>query len=118
MVNSLRNIFLLVLAVLALPLITLLIPIGFVLRKFDTEYLKTVAIGIDQYGGSVLYNQENFTVSSYTYLLCRKKNNKLACYFMKFIDLLFGKDHCMKSFNWEIENDLSFFSYVEKVKGL
>ena len=70
-----------------------------------SAYFKTAAIGFDQAGGSVLYAQENFTVSSYTYYLCRHKKNRYACAFMRFIDAIFGKDHCRRSYEWERQKD-------------
>ena len=75
-----------------------------------TDILFTMAIGFDQAGGSVLYEQENFTVSSYTYYLCTKQHR--LCWFMKFIDLIFGKDHCKKSYEWEVKNDLDDINSV------
>ncbi len=75
-----------------------------------TDILFTMAIGFDQAGGSVLYEQENFTVSSYTYYLCTKQ--KKLCWFMKFIDLIFGKDHCKKSYEWEVKNDMDDINTV------
>lgn len=70
-----------------------------------SRYLKDAAIGFDQAGGSVLYQQENFTISSYTYFLCKYKNNQYACKFMKLIDFIFGKKHCKRAYEWEIRND-------------
>ena len=69
------------------------------------DYFKTIAIGFDQAGGSIIYAQENFTISSYTYYLCKKKNNICACDFMKLIDLIFGMNHCKESYKNEIERD-------------
>jgi len=81
-----------------------------ILKHSLSEYFKTIAIGLDQLGGSVLYNQEDWTVSSFTYFLCTYKQNKYACAFMKFIDLFFGNDHCRKSF----ENERNeFIKYVK-----
>lgn len=66
-------------------------------------YLKTVALGLDQLGGAILYNQEDWTVSSYTYYLARVNKMQGRYYlFMRFINLFFGKDHCFKSYEWEV----------------
>lgn len=70
-------------------------------RETIFDYYKNVAVGIDQAGGSVLYNQEKFTVSSWTYYLC-SKGHKENCMFEKFINLFFGKTHCADSFKNEI----------------
>ena len=96
------NLFLLV---VALVLVVILTPIIFMVQivrvyfraESVSNYLLTVAIGLDQLGGSVLYERPDWTVSSYTYYL-HSKNNKYATMFMKLIDLLFGKDHCLNSF--------------------
>lgn len=76
-----------------------------VLNQDPIEYIKVASIGLDQAGGSILYGQENFTVSSFTYFLCAKKHNPYACWFMKFINFFFGKDHCKNSYYWEVEKD-------------
>ena len=93
--------------IVAYILVTISTPIVVIVRLFFVEdikeYLRTCAIGFDQAGGSILYSQENFTISSYTYYLCSSKDR--LCWFNKFIDLLFGKDHCKKSYEWEIEHD-------------
>jgi len=64
-----------------------------------------LAIGEDQRGGSYLYGTEDYTISSYTYIL-HARGNKYATWFMKFIDFfalyLQNKDkHCEKSYNYE-----------------
>lgn len=69
-------------------------------RENIGEYFKTVAIGFDQAGGSILYGQEDWTVSSWTYHL-HCKGNRHATLFMRFIDRIFGKDHCKNSYEWE-----------------
>lgn len=66
------------------------------------DYFFTIAIGFDQAGGSILYEQEDWTVSSWTYYLSRCGNTH-ALYFRKFIDLIFGVDHCKNSFFKEAE---------------
>ncbi len=72
-----------------------------------SEYLLTSAIGFDQAGGSVLYAQENFTVSSFTHYLCRYRHNRYACTFERFIDAIFGEGHCERAYEWETKNDLA-----------
>ena len=75
-------------------------------RESLKEYFKTVAIGFDQAGGSILYGQEDWTVSSWTYYLWRKSEgmNKPAEYFMDFINTLFmDHNHCEDSFYKEAE---------------
>jgi len=70
-----------------------------------SEYLICLAIGEDQRGGSYLYGTEDYTISSYTYIL-HARGNKYATWFMKFIDFfaryLQNKDrHCEKAYNYE-----------------
>jgi hypothetical protein len=103
------------LMVLALVLVTILSPFIFifqlarklVLKESLSEYFKTIAIGLDQVGGSLIYAQEDWTISSYTYYLGVVKGNEYAYWFMCVIDLLFGKNHCQDSFfieKKELEN--------------
>ena len=99
--------------VIAFVLFTILSPIIFVanvirkiIRREDLgRYFIDCAIGLDQAGGSILYQQENFTISSYTFFLCRFYKNKYACKFMKLINFLFGEEHCKNSYVWEKRND-------------
>jgi len=96
-----RNSFLLI---FAWVVVTLLSPFIFFINVFRfynklSRYLWTISIGLDQLGGSILYNEEDWTVSSYTYYLCEYKHE--FCWFMKFINFLFGKDHCKNSYEWE-----------------
>ena len=71
------------------------------LRYRSKDYILQCAIGFDQAGGSVLYNEEDWTISSYTYYLC--KHFKKHCWFEKLIDFIFGKGHCEKSFHNELK---------------
>ena len=61
----------------------------------------TTAIGLDQLGGSILYGEPDWTVSSRTYWLTRK-GNRHAFYFEQFINFFFGKDHCKNSYQHEL----------------
>lgn len=72
-------------------------------RESVSEYLFTIAIGFDQAGGSILYEQEDWTVSSWTYYLYRNNDNPDAKRFMLFVDWFFGPDHCKNSFIKEAE---------------
>jgi len=97
----------LVLFVVAYLLVMLLTPFVFIYKVIKEtnkkNYIETCAIGFDQAGGSVMYSKENFTISSYTYYLCRYCNKK--CWFMKFIDFIFGDKHCKNSYFWEVTKD-------------
>jgi len=66
------------------------------------EYFYVIAIGFDQAGGSIIYGQEDWTVSSWTYHL-HKGGNKYATAFMKVIDGVFGAGHCEESYKNEIK---------------
>ena len=87
--------------IIALVLVVVFSPIVFLVRVLASEdlayYFYAIAVGLDQLGGSILYEQPDWTVSSWTYYLC-SKGNKCACWFMKFIDFIFGKEHCKKAF--------------------
>lgn len=96
------NFILMLIAIILVATLSLPVLIGNTVRKLFRpekikEYFKTVAIGFDQAGGSILYGQEDWTVSSWTYHLSRR-GNRSAYWFMRFIDLLFGTGHCEDSF--------------------
>jgi len=104
-----RDYFLLFVAILFLPIILIaIIPAAIFGGK-----PKIIALGIDQFGGSVLYGKENLTVSSYTHFLCKTEGR--LCWFEKLINIFFGKDHCKKSFDWEITSDKK---ELEEVRGI
>ncbi|BCD67341.1 hypothetical protein [Nitratiruptor sp. YY09-18] len=79
------------------------------------RYIFTAAVGFDQAGGSILYGQENFTISSYTYYLCTKKRNQVACHFMRLIDLIFGQNHCKRAYHWEIGKNSSDLLQIKEL---
>lgn len=72
-------------------------------RESIKDYFFTIAIGFDQAGGSILYGQEDWTVSSWTYYLYRNNDDPDAKRFMLFVDWFFGTDHCKNSFIKEAE---------------
>ena len=90
--------------ILAFMLLTLASPFIFLvntLRRVTNKdrlsrYFYNIAIGLDQLGGCLLYNQVDWTISSWTYIQSQK--HKEHYYFMRFIDFFFGKDHCYNSF--------------------
>jgi len=90
-----------------------------IVLSFDiSEYLYTLLKGLDQLGGSIIYGTEDYTISSWTYYLYKKKGNIYAKYFMALIDglamgmsyilyklgtlseedYLWNKNHCQNSF--------------------
>ena len=99
------NLFLML---LAFVLLTFFAPFVFAVQIFRkiwfkeslSDYFRTIAIGLDQLGGSLIYSQEDWTISSYTYYLSQK-GNKYAYFFMQFINFFFGKEHCKKSYENE-----------------
>jgi hypothetical protein len=111
--NLIKNIYLFLIALLLL--VTLFLPIFFsnllirIFRKKDiSNYILNVAIGLDQLGGSVLYNQPDWTVSSWTYIQSKKHiEHKI---FMHFIDFFFGKNHCYNSYINEVNE---FRNYIQ-----
>jgi len=100
----------LLLVVVAFILVVLIAPFVFVIRSIFTKdksnYYRSVALGLDQVGGSVLYAKEDWTVSSWTHYLCVKTCG-WHCKFRAFIDKLFGEGHCKNAFQKEAK-ELSF----------
>jgi len=105
-----KSFLLMLIAIFVLSIATVPMIILNVIRKIYqgrdsiVEYFKIVAIGFDQAGGSILYAQEDWTISSWTYHLSRQ-GNKNARRFMNIIDFIFGKEHCEKSYLWESLNN-------------
>ncbi len=105
------NFILMLIAMIVVFLASVPTIIGNTLRKLYRkekikEYFKTVALGFDQVGGSILYGQEDWTVSSWTFYLWRKSEgiNLSAYYFMRFINTLFmDQKHCEDSFYGEAQ---------------
>jgi len=101
------------LMVVAIILIIILAPFAFIMQavrllimgKPIRSLFWNVAIGLDQLGGSILYLEPDWTVSSRTYWL-RVKGNKYALYFEKFINVFFGKGHCEISYINEFNKGL------------
>lgn len=87
-------------AVLFLPLVVIQSIRFLALRKSLKDLWFTVAIGLDQLGGSVIYVEPDWTVSSCTGYYAMK-GNKYALAFEKFVNLLFGKGHCRASYERE-----------------
>jgi len=95
-----RAFFLMVIAyLLVLVLTPIIVLIKSLKEKNKEDYFFNVAIGFDQAGGSVIYKTEDWTVSSWTYYLCKYKGK--YCWFRKFIDFIFGKGHCEHSYKKE-----------------
>lgn len=91
---------LIVITIVTLPVIVLNVIRKAYRRESIQDYFFIIAIGFDQAGGSILYGQEDWTVSSWTYVLAYREN-KEAQRFMKIINFIFGENHCEKSYLWE-----------------
>lgn len=91
---------LIVITIVTLPVIVLNVIRKVYRRESIHDYFFIIAIGFDQAGGSILYGQEDWTVSSWTYVLAYR-GNKEAQRFMKIINFIFGENHCEKSYLWE-----------------
>lgn len=74
-------------------------------KKNYKKYLYDVAIGIDELGGTLIYSTKDKTVSHMTgyYVL---QGSILAIMLSKFIDSLFGEDHCVKTYMDDIKNEM------------
>jgi len=102
-----KSFVLMLIAIVIISMVTVPIIIANVIRKVYRrenlrDYFFTIAIGFDQAGGSILYGQEDWTVSSWTYRLSAK-GNRPAYWFMRVIDFIFGVEHCENSFIKEVE---------------
>lgn len=100
-----KSFFLMLIAIVIITIVTLPVIVLNVIRKAYRresiqDYFFIIAIGFDQAGGSILYGQEDWTVSSWTYVLAYREN-KEAQRFMKIINFIFGENHCEKSYLWE-----------------
>lgn len=100
-----KSFILMLIALIVITIVTLPVIVSNVIRKAYRreslqDYFFIIAIGFDQAGGSILYGQEDWTVSSWTYVLAYREN-KEAQRFMKIINFIFGENHCEKSYLWE-----------------
>ena len=93
----------LIIVITAVPILIAQVIRHCIMRKPLAELWWSVAIGLDQLGGSILYCEPDWTVSSRTYWL-RSKGNRYAAWFEKFINVLFGESHCEESYKKEFGN--------------
>jgi hypothetical protein len=105
-----------ILVVVLFPIVVVVTILYKIYNKSDNDiyskiskYLNVCAIGLDQAGGAAIYEKENYTISSYTYFLC-KTGSSNSCMFSSVIDFIFGKNHCMNSYIWEIDADKKDYS--------
>ena len=109
----------LLLVLIATALVIALAPLLFVLQTLRTawrgeniaQYFKTVALGLDQLGGSIIYNDEDWTISSMSYAKATIGREPHAIIFMSVIDLLAfiftgQREHCRKSHENELEKTM------------
>lgn len=65
-----------------------------------SDYFYSLAIGLDQLGGSIIYGLEDWKISSVAYY--DAKVDKKNIWFMYFINFLFqDKNHCKNSYQHE-----------------
>jgi len=95
---------LILMIVAAIPVALLQVVRYMVTRRKLGDLFFAIAIGLDQLGGSILYVQPDWTVSSRTYWL-RVQGNTLAGIFERFINLFFGRNHCELSYLNEFGDD-------------
>jgi len=93
-----------IMLVLGLPLLLGQAVRHIIMGKPLSELWWATAIGLDQLGGSILYGEPDWTVSSRTYWL-RARGNRYAFYFEQFINFFFGKNHCENSYKTEIKGE-------------
>ena len=90
---------------IALILFIIIAPFAFIWGLFAHDlkrYFKVISIGIDQMGGSILYMQPDWTVSSWTWIRA-SQGSKYHKYFMNIIDFFFGENHCAKAYIKEMQ---------------
>lgn len=92
-----------IMAVLGLPVFIAQTVRHLIMRKSLSILWWTTAIGIDQLGGSILYGEPDWTISSRTYWL-RTKGNRFARSFERVINLFLGQNHCKNSYQHEFGN--------------
>jgi hypothetical protein len=69
------------------------------------DYVYTVAIGLDQLGGSLIYNKVNWTVSGYTHYMSERYGGKYTK-FKRLINWLFAdQHHCKEAYYWDLHMD-------------
>lgn len=97
----LTNIFLILLAIILLMTVGILVFIFQIFRKTIRKedlnsYLRGIAIGLDQFGATLIYGTEDWCISSIAYKHYTENRNT---YVMKFINFIFrDPDHCKNSY--------------------
>jgi len=98
------------LVVVLCPIVFLAQHIRYPLRGMKiTQLYWNTAIGLDQLGGSILYGQPDWTVSSRTWFLANQ-GHRWAQRFMSVIDAFFGQEHCKNSYAHE-------FPPIQNIQG-
>ena len=93
---------LLLFTILSIPVMVFNVIIKLIRGDSISKYFHNIAVGIDQAGGSIIYDQEKFTISSWTWYMC-SRGYKVNCIFMKFINILMmSPTHCEDSFKNEM----------------
>lgn len=108
-----KSFFFLLFAIVAFTLLAIPAFIWGLFKFQIKEYLFTIALGIDQLGGSVLYNKKNWTVSGWTYVLAgrarRGKRKAIYISFERFINFLFqDPTHCYNAYLWDLKVDAEY----------
>lgn len=90
-------------------------------KKPLAPYCKTVAVGIDQMLGAIMYKTEDWTISAYTHWLASKGQTG-AIAFEKVIDFFaypFQRNHCETAYKREYEElGMNPDEYREKSKEI
>ena len=101
----------LIILLLSKVTITILSPFVFLYNLVNTnrreKYIQNVVLGLDQYGGSLMYGTINWTISGYThYRTLEGRYVETYILFERLINLLFwDKEHCIKAYHWDLEHD-------------
>lgn len=99
--NFLLFIFALVLIIIGAPIIFIVQIFRKLYRKESVnKYIHLLAVALDQLGGSLIYGEEDWCISSIAYYHAEIENKNK--WFMHLINFLFNdKNHCRISFETE-----------------
>jgi len=94
---------------LSMVLFVIIAPIVFIIRIIlfsnRADYVMTCILGIDQVGGSFLYNKINWTISGYSGYL-RNQGNMFGTILAELIDFVFmDASHCENARKWDLQYD-------------
>lgn len=69
------------------------------------EYHETIALGLDHLGGSLIYGEEKWSVSGYTYKLRKDHRDRLEVKIFEAVinGIFFDRKHCKKAYHSDLQ---------------